>query len=61
MLLDDFADEIDDWIIDALKKIGCDTAKSVLALPTEEVMQRADLEEETVLEVQKILRAEFEN
>ena len=61
VLLDDFADEIDDWIIDALKKIGCDTAKSVLALPTEEVMQRADLEEETVLEVQRILRAEFEN
>ena len=61
VLLDDFADEIDDWIIEALKKIGCDTAKSVLALPTEEVMQRADLEEETVLDVQRILRAEFEN
>ena len=61
VLLDDFSDEIDDWIIEALKGIGCDTAKSVLALPVEEVMQRADLEEETVLEVQKILRAEFEN
>ena len=61
VLLDDFADEIDDWIIEALKKIGCDTAKSVLALPTEEVMQRADLVEETVLDVQRILRAEFEN
>ena len=61
VLLDDFADEIDDWIIEALKKNGCDTAKSVLALPTEEVMQRADLEEETVLDVQRILRAEFEN
>ena len=61
VLLDDFADEIDDWIIEALKKIGCDTAKSVLALSTEEVMQRADLEEETVLDVQRILRAEFEN
>jgi len=61
VLLDDFADEIDGWIIEALKGIGCDTAKSVLALPTEEVMQRADLEEETVLDVQKILRAEFEN
>ena len=61
MLLDDFADEIDDWIIESLKKIGCDTAKSVLALSTEEVMQRADLEEETVLDVQRILRAEFEN
>jgi len=61
VLLDDFADEIDEWIINALKQIGCDTAKSVLALPTDEVMQRADLEEETVLEVQRILRAEFEN
>jgi len=61
VLLDDFSDEIDEWIIEALKGIGCDTAKSVLALSTEEVMQRADLEEETVLEVQKILRAEFEN
>ena len=61
MLLDDFADEIDDWIIESLKKIGCDTAKSVLALSTEEVMQRADLEEETVQDVQRILRAEFEN
>ena len=61
VMLDDFSDEIDDWIIEALKKIGCDTAKSVLALSTEEVMQRADLEEETVLEVQRILREEFEN
>ncbi len=61
VLLDAFSDEIDDWIIEALKGIGCDTAKSVLALPVEEVMQRADLEEETVLDVQKILRAEFEN
>ena len=41
--------------------MGCDTAKSVLALPIEEIMQRADLEEETVLDVQRILRAEFEN
>ena len=49
------------WIIEARKGIGCDTAQSVLALPVEEVMQRADLEEETVLDVQKILRAEFEN
>ena len=61
VLLDAFSDEIEDWIIEALKGIGCDTAKSVLALPVEEVMQRADLEEETVLDVQKILRAEFEN
>lgn len=61
VMLDDFSDEIDGWIIEALKKIGCDTAKSVLALSTEEVMQRADLEEETVLDVQRILREEFEN
>ena len=61
VLLDAFSDEIEDWIIEALKGIGCDTAKSVLALPVEEVMQRADLEEETVRDVQKILRAEFEN
>ncbi len=61
VLLDDFADEIDGWILEALKGIGCDTAKSVLALPTEEVMRRADLEEETVLDVQRILKAEFEN
>ena len=61
VMLDDFADEIDGWVIEALKKIGCDTAKSVLALSTEEVMQRADLEEETVIDVQRILRAEFEN
>ena len=61
VLLDDFADEIDQWIIDSLKRMGCDTAKNVLALPTEEIMQRADLEEETVEDVQRILRAEFEN
>ena len=61
VMLDDFADEIDQWIIDSLKQMGCDTAKSVLDLPTEEIMQRADLEEETVLDVQRILRAEFEN
>ena len=60
VMLDDFADEIDQWIIDSLKKMGCDTAKSVLALSTEEIMQRADLEEETVLDVQRILHAEFE-
>ena len=61
VMLDKFNDEIDQWIIDSLKKMGCDTAKSVLALPTEEIMQRADLEEETVEDVQRILRAEFEN
>ncbi|MBR5101269.1 MAG: transcription termination/antitermination protein NusA [Bacteroidales bacterium] len=61
VMLDDFSDEIDQWIIDSLKRMGCDTAKSVLALPIEEIMQRADLEEETVEEVVRILRAEFEN
>ncbi|MBQ0025150.1 MAG: transcription termination/antitermination protein NusA [Bacteroidales bacterium] len=60
VLLEAFSDEIDQWIIDALKGDGCDTAKSVLALPVEEIMRRADLEEETVQEVQSILKEEFE-
>ena len=60
VMLDEFNDEIEQWIIDALKGIGCDTAKSVLALPVEEICHRADLDEETVVEVQKILKAEFE-
>ncbi len=60
VLLSEFNDEIDQWIIEALQKIGCDTAKSVLALPVDEICKRADLEEETVVEVQKILQAEFE-
>lgn len=60
VMLTEFSDEIEQWIIDALKSIGCDTAKSVLALPVAEIVKRADLEEETVLEVQKILRSEFE-
>lgn len=58
--LDEFNDEIDQWVIDALKEIGCDTAKSVLVIPTEDLVRRADLEEETVEEVKSILRAEFE-
>ncbi len=58
--LDDFSDEIDQWIIDQLKSIGCDTAKSVLELSTEELASRTDLEEETIAEVVSILRAEFE-
>ena len=61
VLLDNFTDEIDQWIIDALKGIGCDTAKSVLAIPAEELMHRADLEEETVSDVLRILASEFEN
>jgi len=60
VLLTEFTDEIDEWIISALRSIGCDTAKSVLALPVAEIVRRADLEEETVVEVQNILRAEFE-
>lgn len=56
----EFADEIESWIIDELKNIGCDTAKSVLSLPVEDLVKRTDLEEETVKEVMRILRAEFE-
>ena len=59
--LDEFADEIEDWIIDELKGIGCDTAKSVLALNREELIRRTDLEEETVDDVLGILKAEFED
>lgn len=59
--LDEFTDEIDEWIIDELKGIGCDTAKSVLALNTDELVRRTDLEEETILEILKILNSEFED
>ncbi len=59
--LDEFSDEIDSWIIDQLKSIGCDTAKSVLELSADELVRRTDLEEETVNEILKILRAEFEH
>ncbi len=58
--LDEFKDEIESWIIDQLKSIGCDTAKSVLELSKEELARRTDLEEETVEEVLNILRSEFE-
>lgn len=58
--LDEFADEIDGWVIDALKNIGCYTAKSVLAKDRAEIMERADLEEQTVDDVFAILSAEFE-
>jgi len=58
--LDEFNDEIEQWVIDALKGIGCDTAKSVLAIPAEELMHRADLEEETVKEIIDVLKQEFE-
>lgn len=58
--LDEFADEIEGWVIDAFKAIGCDTAKSVLALQKEELIRRTDLEEETVEEVIKIIKDEFD-
>ncbi|MBL8000622.1 MAG: transcription termination/antitermination protein NusA [Flavobacteriales bacterium] len=58
--LEDFADEIDQWIIDELKNIGCDTARSVLDIGQEELVKRTDLEEETVAEVLRILKAELE-
>ncbi|MGE0077673.1 MAG: transcription termination factor NusA [Bacteroidales bacterium] len=58
--LDEFVDEIDSWIIDTLKGIGCDTAKSVLEIPFKELAKRTDLEEETVKEIIKILKSEFE-
>lgn len=58
--LDEFKDEIDEWIIDQLKGIGCDTAKSVLELSVEDLAKRTDLEVETVQEVVNILKSEFE-
>jgi len=61
VLLDDFANEIDGWVIDKLKDIGCDTAKSVLAIDPEEIAKRADLDDETVEDVVRILKAEFED
>ena len=58
--LQEFNDEIDQWIIDEFKAVGCDTAKSVLELSVEELVNRTDLEEETIHEVMRILKAEFE-
>jgi N utilization substance protein A len=58
--LDEFVDEIEGWVIDEIKAIGCDTAKSVLELSKEELVKRTDLEQETIEDVLKILRAEFE-
>ena len=59
--LEEFSDEIEGWIIDQLKAIGCDTARSVIQLGKAELVKRADLEEETVDEIVRILRAEFED
>ena len=58
--LDEFADEIDQWIIDSIKAIGLDTAKAVINAPREMLIEKADLEEETVDEILNILKAEFE-
>ena len=59
--LDEFKDEIENWVIESLKSIGCDTARSVLELSASELLRRTDLEEETVEEVLGILAAEFED
>jgi N utilization substance protein A len=58
--LDEFSDEIEGWIIDELKSVGCDTAKSVLNLSVEDLVKRTDLEEETIKDVINILKSEFE-
>jgi N utilization substance protein A len=58
--LEEFSDEIEEWVIDELKRIGCDTARSVLDLTTEELVRRSDLEEETVKDVRRILQEEFD-
>ncbi len=60
IMLDEFRDEIDDWVIDAVKKLGIDTAKGVLNAPREMLIEKADLEEDTVDEMLEILRSEFE-
>jgi N utilization substance protein A len=58
--LDEFADELEEWVIQELKNIGCDTAKSVLELQVEDLVKRTDLEEETIKEVLAVLKSEFE-
>ena len=58
--LDEFSDEIESWVIDGLKAIGCDTAKNVLNIPRNELIKRTDFEEETIDEVLRILKSEFE-
>jgi len=58
--LNEFSDEIDNWIIDELKGIGLDTAKSVLDMSNEDLISRTELEQETIEEIKKILAAEFE-
>ncbi len=58
--IDEFSDEIEQWVIDEFKAIGCDTAKSILERPVEDLVKRTDLEEETILDVIEILKKEFE-
>ncbi|MBG15355.1 MAG: transcription termination/antitermination protein NusA [Crocinitomicaceae bacterium] len=58
--LDEFVDEIDGWILDELKSIGCDSARSVLEISKDDLVKRTDLEEETIEEVLKVLKSEFE-
>jgi len=58
--LDEFTDEIETWIIDELKRVGCDTARSVIDLTDEELERRTDLEKETITEVKRVLKAEFD-
>lgn len=58
--LEEFSDEIETWVIDELKRVGCDTARSVLNLTAEELERRTDLEKETITEVRRVLQAEFE-
>lgn len=58
--LEEFSDEIEPWIIDELKRVGCDTGRSVLKLTPEELERRTDLEKETILEIRRILQEEFE-
>jgi N utilization substance protein A len=59
--LDEFSDEIDEWVINELKAIGCDTAKAVLELSVDDLERRTDLDRETIMEVMAILEAEFED
>ena len=59
--LTEFSDEIEDWVINEFKKVGLDTAKSILEQDREDLIKRTDLEEETIDEVRKILNAEFNN
>jgi N utilization substance protein A len=58
--LDEFSDEIEPWVIEELKRIGCDTARSVLVLTSDELERRTDLEKETIIELRKVLEEEFQ-